>query len=131
MIQSRKKLNNQSKRKCRCAAYCQYTSNQETRCHRYPLGLLALLFSDNTNQLCPEGSVRNETFLASNNRKIFVTFIKSAWVLREAEKMEPWLNFQEHLPKAHYRTKPRRALCLCPYWEVPIKTGGHQYSCWL
>lgn len=87
-----------------------YTSNWETRCHWYPLGLLSLLFSLTTDQLCPEGSVGNETSLASNNRKIFITFVKGAWVIRKAEKIEPWLNSWGHLPKAHCRIKPPRAL---------------------
>ena len=60
------------------------------------------------------GKCWNETSLASNNRKILITFIKRAWIVKEVEKLEPWLSFQEHLPKAHYRTTPTKTLPTMP-----------------
>lgn len=92
-----------------------------------PLGLLSLLFSLTNRPAFPGGNIGNETSLASNNGKIFITFIKSAWIIREAEKIEPWLNFQE-LSKAHCRTRPPGALLppfvmgnFQPKWKAPVE----------
>lgn len=106
----------------------QYTSNQETRCHWYPPGLLSLLFSLNTDQLFQRVMVEIKPLYLGTAERYLLHLLKVHGLLGKLKKIEPGQNFQEQLPKVHCRTRPPGALLppsvlgnFQPKWKAPAE----------